>query len=206
MTIVTPAAIHQFWFGTLNSAGLADAEHRQRWFSIDAEFDQQIAREFGATFAAARQGALQDWWDASAGWLSYLLLCDQFPRNIFRGSADAFAGDALALAAARVGLERGHHHALTLDEQAFAYLPFEHSEDPLDQYLSVGLLTTLRDHAQPELRSQAGDYLRHAQQHRDLILRFGRFPHRNAVLQRHNSAAETAYLAQASGGFGQSPA
>ncbi len=201
MSIATPEQIHQFWFGTLDSQGCADAAHRQRWFKPDAQFDQEIGRRFAPTLDAAHSGELDHWSDDARSWLSFILMCDQFPRNLFRDDAKAFASDPLALNAAKLGLQRGYDEALSVDEKAFAFLPFEHSEDRVNQFLSVGLFTSLRDHAPASQKSTAGNYLRFAQQHRDVILRFGRFPHRNAALGRASSVAEQAYLADG-GGFG----
>ncbi|MGI9325950.1 MAG: DUF924 family protein [Pseudomonadales bacterium] len=200
MNIATPEQIHHFWFGTLDSDGCADTVHRQRWFQPDAQFDKEIGERFAQTLDAAHNDELDHWHDEAASWLSFILLCDQFPRNMFRNHAKAFASDALARKAVMLGLERGYDEALTLDEKAFAFLPFEHSENRVDQFLSVGLYTSLRDHAPSSQKSTAGNYLRYAQQHRDVILRFDRFPHRNAALARASSAAELAYLADG-GGF-----
>jgi uncharacterized protein (DUF924 family) len=131
-----------------------------------------------------------------------VLTGDQLPRNLFRGTQKAFAFDNLAHAAARTAVDKGWHRQLASDERAFLYLPFEHSERRSDQHLSVGLFTELRDATPPGRRHLTGAYLRHAHQHRDLIERFGRFPHRNEALGRAASDAELDYLRSASG-FGQ---
>ena len=190
-----------FWFGELVD-GLADAQHRERWFTSSPAFDQACREQFADWLAMAADGRLDDWQQSAHGCLAFIVLTDQLPRNIYRGSAEAFAWDAQALQAARQGIERRLDLELALHERAFFYMPFEHSEAIVDQHLAVGLFTGLRDASAKGLRSITGDYLRFAQQHRDLILRFGRFPHRNDVLGRTSSAAERAAMAD-SDGFGQ---
>lgn len=194
MSVVKPADVHAFWFGSLNAQELADDSQRRKWFTRSDTFDKAIASQFSETIAAASRGELEHWCDAPKDWVSYLIVCDQFPRNIWREHAEAFALDAVARRAARNGLQANHHRSLGLDEQSFCFMPFMHSEDLLDQYLAVGLFTTLRDHASGAGRSHAGNSLRHAQQHRDTILRFGRFPYRNQALGRATTAAERATL------------
>lgn len=184
-----------FWF---------QPHHRAYWFTSTADFDQQLRLDFGPLLARLAEqdiAALSQWPQTAVQRLGLILLCDQFTRNIFRGQAQAFELDAIALATAKLGVQLGEDTALTIDERCFWYLPFEHSEDLLDQHTCVGLLTQLRDSAQGEDREKAGAYLQHAHQHRDIIQRFGRFPHRNKVLQRTSSTAETEF--SKGGSFGQ---
>ena len=190
-----------FWFGSLNDTGQADDVQRSLWFQTNAQFDAEC-RTFEPLLDKALTGNLEAWRNSPKSTLAYIVLCDQLPRNIFRGTAAAFKWDPLALAAARSGVAAGQDRTLALDERAFFYMPFEHSERMIDQYLAVGLFATLRDEAPGELRSIYGNMLRFAQQHRDIILRFGRYPHRNAVLGRESSSEELAYIAS-SDGFGQ---
>jgi len=195
MTAVTPDAVLHFWFGEIDD-GFADAAHRARWFQGGAAFDRVCRETFGELVTEVEAGALKEWLTAPRSSLAYILLCDQLPRNLHRGSARAFASDALARAATAAGILASFDMALGYDERAFYYLPLEHSEDLLDQHTSVGLFSELRDATPHGRRHLTGDYLRHAQQHRDLIRRFGRFPYRNAALGRVSTAAETAYLEQ----------
>ena len=125
------------------------------------------------------------------------------PRNIYRGNAQAYAWDTTALQAAREGVSQQADRELGWDERSFFYMPFEHAENLLDQHLAVGLYSLMRDESPRELRNQTGNSLRYAQQHRDIILRFGRFPHRNVVLGRKSSADEATFVAGGDG-FGQS--
>lgn len=200
---MTHQVLHQvlldFWFGELTD-GMADPQVRARWFTPDSEFDRQCTDQFADLLEQSAE--LAHWQQTAAGCLAFIVLCDQLPRNIFRGKKEAFAWDSLALTAARHGLVSGLDRELGLDQRCFFYMPFEHSEQLLDQHLAVGLFTDLRDSAEGEQRQLMGNNLRFAQQHRDIIKRFGRFPHRNRVLQRQSSAAESAFVA-AGDGFGQ---
>lgn len=187
----TPDAVLEFWF--------ADGPDtwRTAWFLRDDSFDAAIAERFATTLEAARAGAHQDWAETPRGALALALVLDQFPRNMFRGQARAFATDAHALALARLAVARGHDLALSPTQRVFLYLPFEHSEALEDQDLSVTLFEGLRDTKALAAPNGAVDY---AWRHRAVILRFGRFPHRNAVLGRAGTAEEEAFLA-AGGGF-----
>ncbi|MCZ6852502.1 MAG: DUF924 domain-containing protein [Gammaproteobacteria bacterium] len=192
-----------YWFGALND-GLADDAHRHLWFNGEAHVDDAIRERFEHLLSAAKDGLLTRWLQPMGGCLAFILVCDQFPRNIFRGKPEAFAYDALALETCKNGIETGAHLELGFDERSFFYLPLEHSEQMADQQRCVDLFTQLRDETPKGLRHITGDYLRHAHQHRDIIARFGRFPHRNVVLGRSSSPEELAFLTDG-GGFGQQP-
>ena len=164
-----------------------------KWFAKDDAFDAAIrARFLDAHFAAAR-GDMAAWEETAEGVLALLILLDQFPRNLFRGSGHAFATDGLARRIARESLEQGFDRQIEPKLRPFLYLPFEHSEHPADQELSVELFTAL------ERDSGDAESLRWAVEHRDIIARFGRFPHRNAALGRETTESEQAYLDD--GGF-----
>lgn len=187
-----PADVLDFWF-----AGDPTVP-RKVWFQKDADFDAACSR-FSDAARAARQGAFDAWAQTPHGALSLVLLLDQFPRNLHRGSPEAFAADAHARAMARAAIARGFDQVLTPVERMFLYLPFEHSEDLEDQDEAVRLYETLR----VDLGDETVNY---ADRHRDLIRRFGRFPHRNVALGRINTAAEEIYLAQTDTGFGSTSA
>lgn len=181
-----------FWF-----ADGPDA-FRAAWFARDDAFDAACRDGFGHLVGPAREGALDGWAATPQGALALVLLLDQFPRNLFRGSAEAFASDAHGRAIARrVVLERRFDFALALTQRGFLYLPFEHGEAMADQDLSVTLFEGLRDHP---AHAKPGGTIDYAWRHRQVIQRFGRFPHRNAALGRESTAAELAWLA-AGGGF-----
>ena len=182
----------RFWFAD----GLDTS--RRAWFEKDEAFDAACREGFGALVAPARGGALDDWAETPHGALALLLLLDQFPRNLFRGSAEAFAADAHARdVARRAVLARRFDLELPPAARIFFYLPFEHGEALADQDLSVTLFEGLRDvpaHAAP------GGAIDYAWQHQQVIRHFGRFPHRNAALGRTNTPDEQAWL-DAGGGF-----
>ncbi|MCZ6618008.1 MAG: DUF924 domain-containing protein [Gammaproteobacteria bacterium] len=196
-------AVLNFWFGSLDE-GFADDAHRRLWFNGGAEMDLEVRDRFQHLSVAAEDGSLSPWLEQINGSLAFILVCDQFPRNIFRGERAAFAYDGLALEAARNGVESGLDLELGYDERAFFYMPFEHSERLTDQKAAVDLFTRLRDESPPARQNLTGNNLRHAQQHRDIIARFGRFPHRNVVLGRDSSDEELAFIAGGAG-FGQQP-
>lgn len=188
----TKAEILDFWF--------ADGPNnaRKAWFVKDPAFDAQIAQHFGPLVAPAREGTFDSWAVTPKGALALLILLDQFPRNLFRGSAEAFASDAHARAIARqIVLDAGFDLALTPVERVFLYLAFEHGEAMADQDLAVALFEGLRDI--PAMAAPAG-MIDYAWRHRAVIARFGRFPHRNAALGRDSTPAELAWLS-AGGGF-----
>jgi len=182
-----PSDILRFWFE-------GDAsEHRDKWFRQDTAFDGVCAR-FTAAIRIARAGRFDQWAATPQGALALIVLLDQLSRNVFRGSAEAFAADQHARKIARATIEAGFDTLLTPVERMFVYLPFEHSEAIADQNESVRLYQTLR--------GALGDKtIDHADRHRDVILRFGRFPHRNPALGRINTPEEAAWLAQPDAGF-----
>ena len=154
-----------------------------KWFKKDEAFDAEIRTRFLATYEAAAAGALA--WDETAeGALALLIVLDQFPRNMFRGSARAFAADPLARKIAAQAIERGLDQKVAVAERSFFYLPFEHSETLADQERCVALNRASGD----------ADALKWAELHADIIRRFGRFPHRNAVLGRVTTPEEQAFL------------
>jgi uncharacterized protein (DUF924 family) len=177
--IATPAAVLAFW----REAG------PDRWFAKSAAFDEEISARFLPTYEAAAARALGDWEGEPESALALLLVLDQFPRNMFRNDARAFAADPLAREVADRALARGFDRVVAPDLRTFFYLPFEHSEHPADQERSVALFRATGD---------AG-LLKWAELHADIIRRFGRFPHRNAVLGRISTPQEQAFLD--AGGF-----
>lgn len=181
----------RFWFGE----GAAYGVPRKCWFEKDPEFDSEIRRRFLAVHEKAIAGVLGSWHEAPGNCLAFIVLTDQLPRNMFRGKARAFAGDALALEAARRALARGHDRGALAIERMFFYLPFEHSESLADQERSCELFKPLA--ALPE----TPDVYRYAERHREIIARFGRFPHRNAALGRTSTPAEIEFLARPGSGF-----
>jgi uncharacterized protein (DUF924 family) len=172
---------------------------RPVWFRRDDAFDAELRSRFAALLDPAREGELDDWAGTPDGALALLLLLDQLPRNLHRGTSRAFAADAHARRIARHAVMDRHLDLhLTPTQRVFLYLPFEHAEDRAAQDLSVALFEGLRDHP---VHAAPDGSIAYAWRHRDVICRFGRFPHRNAVLGRASTPAEEAYLAQPGAGF-----
>ena len=171
---ITPAEIVTFW----REAG------PDKWFEPEHEFDLTIRSRFFAVYEAAAGGRLAAWQESREGALALVLLLDQFPRNMFRGDVRAFATDAMACAVADGALARGFDQATNSAMRPFFYLPFMHSEALADQDRCVRLYEALDD----------AEQLRYARQHRDVINKFGRFPHRNRVLGRSTTQAERDFL------------
>jgi uncharacterized protein (DUF924 family) len=172
-----------------------------RWFASEPAFDDEIRSRFGAVVAAAARGDLDPWAATADGALALTIVLDQFPRNIYRGTPKAFACDGRALQVASGAIERQMDRATPLDRRMFFYLPFEHSESLPDQQRSVELfLRWAADHP-AERRAYADDQMTYVVRHHEIIRRFGRFPHRNAVLCRVSTADEIAFLAQPNSSF-----
>lgn len=194
MDAKTTHAIFDFWFLPPDHAG--HGAYRPEWFRKDAAFDAAIGALFGTAVEAALSGSPTDGSDETL--LASILLLDQFTRNIFRGTPRAFAGDAQALSLAETLVAAGRDKNLSPWQRCFAYLPFEHSEALLDQERSVALFAALRREMQHEAFDNTYDY---AVRHREVIARFGRFPHRNAILGRASTSAEIEFLKQPSSSF-----
>lgn len=180
-----PRAILDFWFS---------ARARPLWFERDKAFDAEIETRFGAAVHAAQGGGFDFWRQSPDGCLALLILLDQMGRNIYRGQAKAFLGDARAREVADWALSRGFDLGLPFDRRRFFYLPFEHGEDMANQDRSVDLFTRLYAEVTPEEKEAAEVQLDYAHRHRDCIRRFGRFPGRNAALGRPSSEDEAAFL------------
>jgi uncharacterized protein (DUF924 family) len=172
--IVSPADVLAFW----RAAG-AD-----KWFKRDSAFDAEITARFAGTQRAAAAGALSAWADTAEGALALVIVLDQFPRNMFRGDARAFATDDVARAVAESAIARGFDQRVPAGERQFFYLPFEHSEVMADQERCIALMRATGD----------PDLVKWAQLHADIIRRFGRFPHRNTALGRATTREEQAFL------------
>jgi uncharacterized protein (DUF924 family) len=174
-----------FWFLPLDDPG--HGKPRKVWWEAPAEFDAEIRLHFGTAFDRAVDGAFDSWRQSPDGALALILLCDQFPRNMHRKTARAFAGDAKALETARVAVARSYPAAFNPTMRLFCYMPFQHSEALADQELGCALFAAFEDE----------ELMKHALEHRDVIARFRRFPHRNDVLGRTCTPDELDYLKDA---------
>lgn len=190
-----------WWFGHGLTARAIVEEKHPLWFGYKPEQDSEARQRFGDLSDQALKGGLQAWADSAQGWLALILLLDQLPRMIHRGTPQAFAGDARAQQLVGDGLARGWDESLAPIERVFIYLVLEHAEDLGSQELAVARFAELRDSAAADDRPPFEEFLDFAERHRDVFARFTRFPHRNAILGRASSEAERAFLAQPGSGF-----
>ena len=173
--LVTPAELVTFWFSE---------QVKPMWFNATSAFDTELREHYADTYFAALNGELTQWEDTPEGALALVICLDQFPLNMFRGQPESFAGEAPSRLVATRAIERGFDQQLKDIQKVFLYMPFMHSEELADQDRAL------------ELMAQAGldDNLRWARHHREIVARFGRFPHRNAILGRESREDELAYL------------
>ncbi|MGI9337948.1 MAG: DUF924 family protein [Gammaproteobacteria bacterium] len=202
--MIDARAILDFWFGDIRGGWVADAEKPKLWFGGKSEKDAEIKRRFGAMI----DEALDEEESSAAALVCHaealmarIILLDQMTRMVCRGEARAFAGDGRALLLCRAGLQSGADKTLPPVYRLFFYLPLEHSEKMEDQHLCVSLFSALPDEY-PQFAEPLAATLEYAVKHRDIIARFGRFPHRNRALGRTSTAEEAAYLKTAET-FGQ---
>ncbi|MHA7899141.1 MAG: DUF924 family protein [Henriciella sp.] len=198
----TPGAVLDYWIGPATHDHFAAERRNKRWFIKSADTDQFIVRHFRPLLDVLAEGLANDW--AQAGprqRLAAIIVLDQFSRNIYRGEVESFAFDELALDLALKGLSEGVQFGLTEIEQSFMFMPLEHSERLEHQDRCVDAFQSLFDTARPAFKPICQKSLDYAHQHRDVIRRFGRFPHRNAILGRPNTPSEVDYLARPGAGF-----
>jgi uncharacterized protein (DUF924 family) len=183
--MMQPQDVLDFWF----------SERVQRLcFEKDDAFDTEIRHKFGDAVAAAQDGGFEEWQATPEGALALLILLDQMPRNIYRGSPRAFASDRRALVVAQRMVESGFDRGFSFVQKRFTYLPFEHSEDPKVQKRGLALFGALAVECAPEHNVEAAVQLLYAARHAEIIFRFGRYPHRNACLGRASTPKEEAFL------------
>jgi uncharacterized protein (DUF924 family) len=187
-----PGEVLEFWFSE---------QSRPLWFEQNAAFDGEIRTRFGANVAAACIGDLDYWVRAVDSSLALVLLLDQFPRNIHRGTLRAYAGDTRARDIADTAIERGFDRRTALDRRVFFYLPFEHSENPKDQIRSVSLFRRWAEEHRGAARERALEQMKYVLRHQEIVERFGRFPHRNTVLGRESTPDEVAFLKEPNSSF-----
>ncbi|RAL22872.1 DUF924 domain-containing protein [Lujinxingia litoralis] len=195
----------QYWFGTTDAIrdGNFPPEKYRIWFAGGEQVDREIRERFAELVIQARNAELEDWLQSADSRLALILLLDQFTRNIYRGTDQAFAADHLALKYALQAIECGHDQELAPIARAFFYMPLEHDESLEHQDRCVELFESLTHQAPDAHVELFQGFLDYAVQHRDIIARFGRFPHRNAILGRESTAEELAYLEATDVHFGQ---
>ena len=197
----TPESILDHWFGSNpDDAGVA-AERSTLWWSKDASVDNEIRSRFRNCLKEAGSGRLDGWAATARGRLALILLTDQFPRNMFRDTPEAYSYDPVALSWCLQGLEIGADRLLRPIERVFFYLPLEHSESLAHQNESVRRFRDLTRSLGPGHRTVFDGYVDYATRHRDIIARFGRFPHRNSILGRKSTPEERLFLTEPGSSF-----
>lgn len=204
MPIVTAADVLEYWFAGTEQDPAAAQARTAWWFSGGEEVDREIRDRFAGTVEAGRHGGLDGWAKSARGALALVIVLDQFPRNIFRGLPVAFASDERALAVAEAAIASGGIDALGPIERVFLYMPFQHAEDLAAQNRGVALYEDLRMIGGPAWQPLLDTNLKYAREHRDIIARFGRFPHRNPLLGRPSTPEEEAFMADRGPAFDQS--
>ncbi len=188
----TPESVLEFWFG---------AEARKHWWAKSDAFDEEIRTKFGDLVAEAVAGQHVDWRADRDAALALTIVLDQLTRNIYRGTPQAFSGDPGALATATEAIVRGFDRDTVLERRMFLYMPFEHSELLAMQERSVELFTQWASEHDEATRADALENLEYARRHHEIIARFGRFPHRNAILGRESTPEEIAFLKEPGSSF-----
>ncbi len=189
----SPADVLAFWFGSEGEPGYG--EFREEWFRKDEAFDREVTDRFGDLYERATAGGLDGWREEAESCLALVIVLDQFPRNMFRGDARTHATDGQALDAAKHAIERALDRELPAFQRMFLYMPFMHAESVEDQRRSVELFEGLASEpGGPDVREYAAG-------HRDIEERFGRFPHRNAILGRETTPEEAEFLTQPGSSF-----
>jgi uncharacterized protein (DUF924 family) len=197
----TQDTIREFWFGSSSDDAVVAQEKSKLWWAKDTDADLLIRLRFEAVVKQAANRELDDWSATPAGCLALIVLTDQFPRNMYRATPQSFAFDALARDWCKNGIDHGFDQSLRPIERVFFYLPLEHSELLHDQYLAVALYEKLASAVAPERQADFAGFLDFAKRHRDIIERFGRFPHRNAILSRESSPQELTFLQEKGSSF-----
>jgi uncharacterized protein (DUF924 family) len=194
-------SIIDFWFGEAGTDGVVAKRQTSLWFKKQASTDALIKERFEQTLHSAAAGELNDWSGTATGRLALIIVLDQLPRNIYRGSPQAFAYDPLARVLCQAGLERHDDVALQAVRRVFFYLPLEHAEDRALQSRSVALFRALAAEVEGEEKKLFDGFLDYAQRHAVVVDQFGRFPHRNAILGRESTAQELEFLTQPGSSF-----
>ena len=196
-------SILEFWFGRLDGYDDVDPSKQKLWWIGSAAVDDEIRERFGSVVEAALAGELDHWQKSARGSLALVILLDQFTRNLGRGTPDAFAGDQRALAVCKRAREGEQDRDLKLIERAFLYMPMMHAEDRRIAETCKACFAELSEEISEQAREGFPDFNKHAIQHADIVLRFGRYPHRNEILERTSTEAEHRFMADGGPGFGQ---
>lgn len=183
-----------FWFGPLDASGSATPRAQERWRTKDPALDDEIRARFEPTYEAIVAGEHEDWPPRDDGLIAYLVVLDQFGRNMYRGTPKMYAADAQALRVALQAIDAGRDKTAIFAHRNFIYMPLMHAEDLALQDQCVALYTAWRDEVEGPQRTELTRRIGFAQRHRDAVARFGRYPHRNLILQRPSTPAELEFL------------
>jgi uncharacterized protein (DUF924 family) len=190
-----------YWLGDLDEQGLASAENVKKWWTKSAALDAEIRERFGGDHAAIMADEREAWLDSARSRLAYILVLDQFSRNMFRDTAEMYAGDERGLRAVKDGFERGHDVELQIHERVFMYMPLMHSEALADQDLCVEKFEALSASLDGDAFERIDKNRHYAVVHRDIVAEWGRFPHRNAIVGRDTTPEEAAFLKKPGSSF-----
>lgn len=187
-------AILSCWFGTLDEQGMASPEYRSRWFKKDPSFDAELSENFKALYPELERGALDSWLGEARSLVAYVILADQFSRNIFRNRPQMYAQDALAVTASKSAIEQGWDETMPNAHRVFLYMPLMHSEALEDQQACMEHFTRMHKQVPEAIKAPIESNLKFAQMHLDIVERFARFPHRNELLGRQSTPEELEFL------------
>lgn len=193
--------ILNFWFGNTEKEHLPDENKNTLWFTKSETIDKEIRDNFLDDVEAALNNLYTDWQDTPESTLALIILLDQFTRNIFRDTPRAFDGDNMALQTSLIAIEKGFDKQFNPVKRVFFYMPLEHSENIDIQKKCLNLFSELVEDSPPELKQKVEFFKDYAQKHLDIIARFGRFPHRNTILNRNSTPEEIEFLKQPGSGF-----
>jgi len=201
--MATPDDVLEFWLADAPESPEAARARSDFWFGNNPETDSQIWQLFEDVINDAASGVYADWAETAFGRLALIILLDQFPRNIYRGTSEVYRYDSIALSLAGQGVTVGQLAGLSVPEQAFFLMPYQHSEDISVQRAGVQLMKAMVDEAPEEWKPIASGYHEFAVRHHDIVAAYGRFPHRNSLLGRSSTDAEAEFLAEGGDTFGQ---
>lgn len=196
-----PQRVLQFWFGPLSEDGFATDEYSEKWWTKDPRLDERILRDFGSLHALLSAGARPPWMDDPEGLVAAVIILDQFSRNMFRDTPAMYAADERALSLCYEGLALGFDRRLKAAHRVFLYMPLMHSERLACQERVVELFASLLEQCEGPRKQMLEENHRFAVAHRDIVARFGRFPHRNDILGRKSTPEELEFLTQPNSSF-----
>jgi len=199
--ILSPQKILDFWLGPLPDASFFPTEKVKTWWKTDEKLDQEIRNEFAQDIQSAMEGKLDHWLDESRSCLALIILLDQFSRNMYRGTPQAFAQDEKARSACRFALEKGYDNKIYDVEKWLLYMPLMHSEDREDQKKSLECFKHLVENCLPALQMAVAGSYDYAVRHTKIVEKFGRYPHRNKILGRTSTPDEIEFLKQPHSSF-----